>query len=204
MLSFKYFMKQSWLLIICSFCFGLLIAVTNAGLAPRIERNRIEKLNHLAGALLPEADSFIEIKEPIEIQLKGKKKDVTIYQAKTGDNVIGWYFTASGSGFVDKIELVIAVDKDFTKLAGFDVLACNETPRVGDRIKNDWFKGQFNNAPVGNFVLKNFGKPKVIDSEIISISGATYSSGYVVEIINNFLEPIKNKMLEKGLIINGN
>ena len=36
----RYFVEQSWLLIVASFCFGLLIAVTNAGLLPRIIQNK--------------------------------------------------------------------------------------------------------------------------------------------------------------------
>ena len=51
--SIKHFLEQSWLLIVASFFFGLLIAVTNASLAARIAWNATAKLNALASGLLP-------------------------------------------------------------------------------------------------------------------------------------------------------
>ena len=63
MSKIKYFMQQSWLLIVASFFFGLLIAVTSAGLSPRIIQNEINKRNRLVSLLLPEAKNFIPLDE---------------------------------------------------------------------------------------------------------------------------------------------
>jgi electron transport complex protein RnfG len=199
-LKIKYFIQQSWLLIVSSFFFGLLIAATNYALSERIEGNKTEKFNLLAGALLPGAKP--ELATQVEIDsIGGKKEKVNIYKAvtKTG-GYIGWSFNASGPGLIDRIELVVAVDKDFEKITGFDVLACNETPSIGDRIKDDDYRNQFKAAPVGVFKLVKTGDPGKIDSEIIAITGATISSEAVVKIINNSLLQIKKQMLEKGLI----
>ena len=205
MLKIKHFIQQSWLLIVASFFFGLLIAVTNAALSPKIEQNKINKRNRLVGALLPEAEKFILLDEDIEIEsLRGKKEKIEVYQAMSEeDECVGWSFNAAGSGFADKIELVVAVDKDFEKLAGFDVLSSNETPGFGDQIKYDYYRDQFAGAPAEELKLVMSGDPKKIDAEIVAISGATVSSEAVVEIINNFLTQIKEQMQKKGLIGNG-
>ena len=58
MTKIKHFIRESWLLIVSAFCFGLLIAVANAAWSPRIERNKVEKLNRLMSGLLPEAARF--------------------------------------------------------------------------------------------------------------------------------------------------
>ncbi len=204
MLKLKYFIQQSWLLIVCSFCFGLLIAATNAALLPKIEQNKIDKLNRLAGALLPQAQHFTVLDTEIEIKsLRGKKEKVKVYQAVTGtDECIGWNFNATGPGFADKIELVVAVDKGFEELAGFAVLVSNETPGFGDQIKYDYFRDQFKGAPAKQLQLVKTGEPQKIDSEIVAITGATVSSEAVVEIINNSVTQIKKQMQEKGLISN--
>ena len=204
MAKIKYFLQQSWLLIVASFCFGLLIAVTSAGLSPRIRQNEINKRNRLVSALLPEARDFIPLDEKIEFQPpRGKPENIEIYKAvsKTGE-CVGWSFEAIGSGFQDKIKLVIAVDKDFEKIAGFDVLSSNETPGFGDQIKNDYYRNQFKGAPAGELKLVTVGEPKKIDSEIVAISGATISSEAVVDIINNAVTQIKKQIKEKGLIGN--
>ncbi|MFQ6034807.1 MAG: FMN-binding protein [Sedimentisphaerales bacterium] len=198
----KYFIQQSWLLIICSFCFGLLIAVTNAALSPKIVQNKIDKLNRLTGALLPEAERFVPLDTEIEIKsIRGKKEKVKVYRAVTGtDECVGWSFSTAGPGFQDKIELVIAADKDFEKIAGFDVLASNETPGFGDQIKDAYFRGQFKDAPLQQLQLVKTGEPKRIDSEIVAITGATVSSEAVVEIINNSIIQLKDQLRKKGLI----
>jgi electron transport complex protein RnfG len=200
----KHFMQQSWLLIVASFCFGLLIAVTNAALAPKIRQNEINKRNRMVTVLLPEAKDFILLDEQVEIQsLQGKKEKVDIYKAVSGaDECVGWSFEAAGSGFADKIKLVIALDKNFEKIAGFDVLSSNETPGFGDQIKYDYYRDQFKGAPVGELKLVTIGERDKIDSEIVAISGATISSEAVVEIISNSVTQVKEQMRKIGIIGN--
>jgi len=197
-------MQQSWLLIVASFCFGLLIAVTNAALSPRIRQNEINKRNSMVTVLLPGAKDFILMEEQIEIQsLQGKKEKVEIYKAMSAaDECVGWSFEAVGSGFADKIKLVIALDKNFEKIAGFDVLSSNETPGFGDQIKYDYYRDQFKGAPAGELKLVTIGERSKIDSEIVAISGATISSEAVVEIVSNSITKVKEQMLKKGIIGN--
>jgi electron transport complex protein RnfG len=200
----KYFIQQSWLLIAASFFFGLLIAVTSAALSPKIEQNKINKRNKLVGTLLPEAKNFIPLEPKIEIDsLQGQKETVEVFKAMSAtDERVGWSFNAIGPGFADKIELVVAVDKNFEKIKGFDVLASNETPGFGDQIKFDYFRNQFKGAPAEELKLLTSGDNTKIDSEIIAISGATISSDAVVAIINNAVTQIKKQIQEKGLIGN--
>jgi len=205
MSKIKYFLQQSWLLVVASFCFGLLIAVTSAGLSPRIRQNEINKRNRLVKVLLPEAKNFILMDEQVEIQsLQRKKENIEIYKAMSDANeCVGWSFEAVGSGFADKIKLVIAVDKNFEKIAGFDVLSSNETPGFGDQIKNDSYRDQFKGAPAGELKLVTVGEPDEIDSQIVAISGATISSEAVVEIVSNYVTQVKEQMLKKGILSNG-
>jgi electron transport complex protein RnfG len=201
--AIKHFIEQSWLLIISSFCFGLLIALTNAAWSPRIEQNKINKLNELIRSLLPKATEF-ELEAELEIEsFRGKKVKSSVYKtiSDTGD-CAGWAFNASGPGFADKIELVIAVDKDFQRVAGFACLVSNETPGFGDKIKLPYYRNQFEEAPAEELELVKTGDAEKIDSEIVAISGATVSSEAVVKIINNSIAQIKDQMQKKELIGN--
>ncbi|MCP4613293.1 MAG: FMN-binding protein [Planctomycetes bacterium] len=201
----KHFFEQSWLLIAASFFFGLLIAVTSAALSPRIEQNKINKRNRLVGALLPEAKDFVPVEGGIEIDsVQGKKETVEVFRAVSASGeCVGWSFNAIGPGFADKIELVVAVDKDFENFAGFDVLSSNETPGFGNQIKFDYFRDQFEGAPAEGLSLATSGdNTKTDDTEIIAISGATISSEAVVDIISNAITQIKKQIRQKGLIGN--
>ena len=205
MSKIKYFIQQSWLLIVSSFFFGLLIAVTSAGLSPRIRQNEINKRNRLVSALLPEAKNFIPLDEQIEIQpFRGKKENIEVYKAVSeAGECVGWSFEAVGSGFADKIKLVVALDGDLEKIAGYDVLSSNETPGFGDRIKNNYYRDQFKGAPAEELKLVTVGNPNKIDSEIVAISGATISSEAVVDIMNNYITQIKEQLQKKGVTGDG-
>lgn len=205
MRSIRHFIEQSWLLIVASFVFGLLIAVTNAALSPRIEQNKSSKLNELAGGLLPDATAFAPVRESIEIKtLDGRLQALPVYRATANNNTVGWVFQVVGSGFADKIELVVAVDAAFATIAGFDVLASNETPGFGDQIKYSYYRDQFKGAPTDGLTLVKGGDPTTIDAQIVAITGATVSSTAVVRAMDHYLPQIKTQLQQKGLIGHGN
>jgi len=199
----RHFFEESWLLIVSAFCFGLLIAIANAAWSPRIERNKIEKLNRLMSGLVTGAADFKPAGELELKSAKGQKATSSLYRAVSETNMpAGWVFTCEGSGFQDKIELVVATDQDFRKFAGYAVLSSNETPNFGDKIKYLYFRSQFKGAPVETLELLKTGDDKMIDGKIVAITGATVSSQAVVDIINNAAGQIRKQVQEKGWLRN--
>jgi electron transport complex protein RnfG len=205
-----FFMQESWLLLVSAVMFGCLLACLNAAWQPRIQRNEVGKFNQLAGDLLGDTGKFktaitftTAIKAaPVDIG-KGKIYDVEVKKGTdTAGNLVGWAFVIEGSGFADKIKLVVGVDAAFEKLDGFGVLSSNETPGFGDKItiKDGFFQNQFKDAPVTALELTKTGDPAFIDYQIVAISGATVTSEAVVKIFNTFLLPIKKAMAEQGLL----
>ena len=204
--SLKRFLQESWLLVTSALVCGLLLAATNAALSPRIEMNKTTKLTSLAATLLPEAQTFVPLPEPVEVKgLDGRMESALVLKAMAGDKIVGWVFKVVGSGFADKIELVTAADASFQKLAGYDVVASNETPGFGDQIKDAYYRGQFAGAPAAPFSLVGLGgaNPQNADSTIVAISGATISSTAVVQAMNHYLPQFKEQLQQKGLIGNG-
>ncbi len=202
MFKIKHFVQQSWLLIVVSFFFGLLIAVANAAWQEKILQNEEDKFNNLAKGMLTEAASFETTVKEAEVEsLKGKKIKINIKKAiNTGGKCVGWAFSCEGSGFADKIKLVLTVDGSFAKIAGFGVLSSNETPGFGDQIKNPYYQSQFAGVPAEELELSKTGPSEKIDSEIIAISGATVSSESVVKIINHYISQVKEQLQKRGLV----
>ena len=199
----KFFIEQSWLLLVASVLFGLVLAMLNIAWGPRIIQNEIDKFNRLAGALVTDANDFQIAVEDMVIDIgKGKTVETDIKKAVDKDGkIVGWAFVAEGSGFADKIRLVVTVDAEFEDMGGFGVLSSLETPGFGDKIKKeDFYRNQFVHAPVEEFILSRTGDDEVIDSESIAITGATVTSESVVDILNNFLGQVKTQLKEKGLI----
>ena len=203
----KNFIEKSWLLIVASLLFGVLLAGTNAMLAPTIKQNQIDKFNTLAGSMVKGATTFESISEEGMTITSAKGKEITVDVKKGVDesgDCLGWAFVATGSGFADKIKLVIATDAKFETLKGFGVLLSNETPGFGDKINNPdhYFVKQFAGTPAGALELSKVADWKVIegDSEIAAITGATVTSDAVVAIFNTYIEQVKTQLKEKGLL----
>jgi electron transport complex protein RnfG len=202
MSKIKYFIQQSWLLLVTSFLFGLLLAVADAAWSAKIEQNKTEKLRGLMASLISDANSFeLAIQEANLPGDKGRMIKTDIYKAldKQG-NCAGFAFVAVGAGFADKIELVVAVDAKCEKLLSFNVLSSNETPGFGNKMKNDSFRNQFKDAPAGKLLLVKIGDAGKIDNEIVAISGATVTSTAVINIFNKSVISVKEQLQKKGLI----
>lgn len=197
MRKIKYFLEQSWLLMVAAFFFGLLLAVTNAVLGPKIKENQTSAMNEMMQSLLTEAKTFDKALSQIEIA--GNKTDVYMGMDNTG-NPVGFAFVGTGAGFADKVQLVIAVDEKCSRFLGFDVLFSNETPGFGSRITEDWFIAQFIGAPTAKLKLAKTGDTEAIDDEIVAITGATITSEAVVKIFNTHIEQIKSQLTDKGLL----
>ncbi len=192
MSKIKLFIQESWLLIVSSFFFGLLLAVAEAAWSPHIEQNKVQKLDALMSGLLRNTAAFEPIRQLQATSPKGKGFSVNLYKAVDEKRqTLGYCFNATGPGFADKIELVVALDANLEKIEGFNVLASNETPGFGDQIKLDYYRDQFVGAPAQTLNLVKTGDPEKIDSDIVAITGATVSSTAVVDIINNILPQIK-------------
>lgn len=199
MRSLKHFIEQSWLLLVAAFFFGLLLALTGAALEPQIQKNEIGALYDKMKKLMPQAKQFKKVIS--QAQIAANKTDV--YEATDSEQQrIGFAFVGTGSGFADKIKLVIAVNRDCSKLLGFEVLFSNETPGFGSRITEEWFRAQFIGAPAGTLELIKGGEEqkKVIDDKIVALTGATVSSEAVARIFNSHIAELKKQLQEKGLI----
>ena len=202
----KLFVEQSWLLLVSSFLFGLMIAFANSAWSPRIAENEKAKLDNLMGGLISQAKAFdVAIKDMEIMDERGTITRTDVYKALDGSGkTIGFAFVATGAGFADQIKLVIGMDAQCEKLFGFEVLKSNETPGFGDKIKNDFFRNQFAGAPAGKIELVKTGKAEEIDDKVVAISGATVSSTAVVKIFNTYIDNVKKQLKEKGLTGDGN
>ncbi len=192
-----FFIKESWLLVVSAFAFGLLLAITNATLAPKINQNEIDLLNAKMKSLMPEAAEFKTAVKDFKIG----DASTDIYQAVNAEGkTAGFAFIAVGAGFADRIKLVIAVDNTCSKYFGYAVLFSNETPGFGNKITEPYFGSQFIGSPASTLELSKSGDDKKIDKQIVAITGATVSSQAVVKIFNSYIDPIKNALTDKGLI----
>jgi Na+-translocating ferredoxin:NAD+ oxidoreductase subunit G len=86
------------------------------------------------------------------------------------------------------------VDKGFKSLTGMEVLESQETPGLGAEISGD-FRKQFSGLSVSNGIeyVKN-RKPEK-PGQIEAITGATISSRAVVNMLNDRLRQLREKLI---------
>ncbi|MDO5336616.1 MAG: FMN-binding protein [Eubacteriales bacterium] len=102
-------------------------------------------------------------------------------------NVAGYVISAtSGDGFDGNITLSVGISADGT-INGISFTELNETAGMGMLCGEDAFKSQFSGVNVDKFILNKSGGSSA-DNEIDSVSGASVSSGAVVNAVNAALD----------------
>lgn len=121
----------------------------------------------------------------------------SIFAAKDAQgNVIGYGVMIEGTGFQGPIKMMVGFNKDGSEVLGIEILENVETPGLGNRIVEDWFKKQFTGKTPPIEVLK--GKTPETKSQIQAITGATISSRSVVNIVNAAAQVLKNYLSGAG------
>ena len=120
---------------------------------------------------------------------------VTINEAFTAvdadGNVTGHAISVTtADGYHGNVTLAVGID-DSGSLNGISFTELNETAGLGMRVDEDEFKGQFAGKAVEKFTLNKAGG-STTDEEIDSVSGASTTSGAVVNAVNAALDFYKN------------
>ncbi|MCD8196659.1 MAG: FMN-binding protein [Lachnospiraceae bacterium] len=102
-------------------------------------------------------------------------------------NIVGYVISAtSGDGYDGDITLSIGISTDGTVI-GISFTELNETAGMGMLCDEDSFKSQFAGVNTDKFILNKSGG-STADNEIDTVSGASTSSGAVVNAVNAALD----------------
>ncbi|MDE7262291.1 MAG: RnfABCDGE type electron transport complex subunit D [Oscillospiraceae bacterium] len=102
-------------------------------------------------------------------------------------NIAGYVISStSGDGMEGNITVSVGLTADGV-VNGIAFTELNETPGLGSLVGEDSFKGQFAGVKTDRFVLNKSGG-STADNEIDSVSGASISSGAVVNAVNAALD----------------
>ena len=190
------YIRQGWLVIVLGLCFGAALAGIHLTLKDTIALNQLDAINKKIPDLIPGADATkTTLDEKLTEQLGMEVRKA--FDSK--DELTGWVLRASGSGFADKIEILIGLDVNTTKITGISILDQQETPCLGSKISTKRWNSQYENQPTGKklVVLKGMSsqQKKIKDGKINAITGATISSDAVTTIVNDAVTKAKPALL---------
>jgi electron transport complex protein RnfG len=153
---------------------------------PIAEQRRLETLKALR-AVLPPIDNAPDTDTVALVTGKDKKgRDLsrTFYRGRTGENLSGVAFkVVAPEGYSGNIEIMVGITPEGT-VTGVEILTHAETPGLGSKIAEGWFKEQFRGKGLENVdwrVKKDGG-------QFDQITGATISPRAVVKAVKDGLE----------------
>ena len=114
-------------------------------------------------------------------------KDFNVYVATKDNITLGYAFPIEGKGLWGTIKGYIAFDENYTEIIGVDFVSHSETPGLGGRINEVWFKDQFRGIKMSDSESENLEVIIYSPSEggnAVPITGATLTSDSVRRMFN--------------------
>lgn len=125
-----------------------------------------------------------------------ERKELFMYYKDEELQGIGFIATRLGYGFnkASEISLFVCVGPDLETIKGIEVLDHAETPGLGGRMTEDEFKRQFAGKRLKPKISIVRGKEIVNSNEVHAITGASYTSKGIENIINEAMETFWQRM----------
>jgi Na+-transporting NADH:ubiquinone oxidoreductase subunit C len=120
-------------------------------------------------------------KEKVE-EIKNKEGEIVYFKIKNGSYAV----KCSGIGLWGPIRGIIGLDPSLKKIEGIAFTYQNETPGLGARIEEKWFKEQFRGKIIPLKIVTDGEKPG--ENEFDAITGATITSTAVKKMVNKTYE----------------
>jgi len=178
------YISQAWLVILLGLLYGGALAAVQTTLSGKIEANKKAETY----AVIPDLVSDADAGQTQERMVTGENgKESRVYQVFGSDGShLGWVLPGDGSGFADKIELLVGLDAEAARLTGMYVINQKETPGLGDYITSAGFQERFRDKPADQPLAVVKTDPSA-ENEVRALTGATISSESVAGIINQAL-----------------
>lgn len=184
--------------IVSAFLFVFLLSLAYGATKGRVEENqkRIEARAYLVAA-------GIKVVEDTDIEASFNTffpnfNSNSAYQTTTvnGKSVVVSPFL--GNGLWGTITGVLGMSSDLQRLVGFEIVSHVETPGLGGRIDESWFKTQF----IGEYAVKGIivrhggsgGDTDPDNGQVDGITGASRTSDSIQVIVNQQIEKIKMEL----------
>ncbi len=153
---------------------------------------------YAAGIEIPETPSEVDGVFSSRIETVGKDPDHADYFKVLAESGVidGYVLPVRGPGLWGTIEAVVGFDTELKTYTGVEFTDQNETPGLGGRITEDWFKEQFRGKePPFDLVPEGTAEG---NSEVDAITGATRTSNFVRQLMLKAADRIGQAVSAQG------
>ncbi len=181
---------------LASFVFVTVLAFANDSTREQVQLNQeVARQRAILNALGVDYDGPEDVLAKFD-ELEIEDRDgIEFYMARKDDHTaIAKEF--SGSGLWGTIRGILAVQEDLSRTVGIEIIEHNETPGLGGRIDEPWFKEQLRNLRIVDGTIDvggaGDGDEDKENGEIDAITGATRTSDAMRVILSNELSTFES------------
>lgn len=161
--------------LIC-FLASTVLAVVNSVTEPKIKLQKEKEENAALKEVMSESSDFKPYYQDDKIIY------YTAYDSK--DKLNGFVIKAEGKGYSSNIETVVGLNVNL-EIVGIKILSHNETPGLGSRVSEPPFLEQFKGKNLDTF------------NQVQAITGATISSGAVINSLKDRISQLKEQLIKE-------
>lgn len=166
---------------------GMLLSLMESVTREPIAKQRTLQQLKAISAVLPQFDNSPD-KDVVVLQngtdKKGNPVQCTFFRARRGDQLVGIAFKViAPDGYSGNIEVMVGLDTA-ERIVAIEILAHAETPGLGSKISDPWFKDLFRDRGLDN----TDWRVKKDGGEIDQITGATISPRAIVGAVKRGLD----------------
>lgn len=179
-----------------SFAFVTILAFANDSTREQVQLNQeLARQRAILNALNIDYDGPDDVQAKFEAVETDTENGTELYRAEKDDHVaVAKEF--SGSGLWGTIRGILAVQADLSRTVGIEIIQHNETPGLGGRIDEPWFKEQLRNLRIVDGTIEvgsaGDGDEDKENGEIDAITGATRTSDAMRVILSNELSTFES------------
>ncbi|WP_051617098.1 FMN-binding protein [Desulfonatronovibrio hydrogenovorans] len=155
----------------------------------------------------PAASDYIQaVESGLNVQTQSlENREWTVYIPRDEEqHLIGFKF--QGRGVWDVITGILVLDKDLEHIRTLEFLEQHETPGLGARIEEEWFKAEFQGLRIAwdkplhqRIIIGPSPDPDPVN-QVDAITGATQTSTALMESLNRELDGFKRLTRETGFL----
>lgn len=174
----KYYLKLGFILLAFCIVASGILAYVNSITAPKIAAIKQAEADKARSELIPDAE--------FELVDTNPEDEFHYYVAldPATDEVKGYTFTASETGYSSKVLTMAGIDVDF-RLINIIVIDQAETPGLGANCTDDRFEAQFKGLELHEIVVDKDG------GEIKALTGATITSRAIASSLRDEIMQLK-------------
>ena len=190
-------MKEKIMMVVVLVTVSIVSALMLAGINDfSYDLIKMNKERKLKIAVLSTLDIPLGNMEPEKVfSSKIKKLDSPVGPIYLSEDIRhkGAAFSVKGSGFwgpiIVMVGVVIAEGPENMTIKGIEILQQEETPGLGARIEEDWFRNQFRGKRMDTPIRMMIKGAKPGPNDVSAVAGATLSRKFVEDIINEKSKP---------------